>query len=125
MKNSENPLNNRGKHGDFPHMHIAGIFYITAKHISAFALNVSQNERPESEMTTSAHLPASNRNMGMLFCVAACILALTTTIGLAYLANPNPTPKLHMAKSEVSHCSVAGAIAVIGSRGEWNCLAAQ
>ncbi|QUS58637.1 hypothetical protein KGB56_23980 (plasmid) [Pseudovibrio brasiliensis] len=76
-------------------------------------------------MTTSAHLPASNRNMGMLFCVAACILALTTTIGLAYLANPNPTPKLHMAKSEVSHCSVAGAIAVIGSRGEWNCLAAQ
>ncbi|MES0871527.1 hypothetical protein [Pseudovibrio sp. SCP19] len=106
-------------------MHIAGVFYIAAKHIGAIALNVFRNERPEPEMMTSAHLPASNWNMGMLFCVAACIFALTAAIGLAYLVNPNPTSKLHLAKSEVSHCSVAGAIAVMSSRGEWNCLAAQ
>ncbi|KZL26400.1 hypothetical protein PsAD37_01839 [Pseudovibrio sp. Ad37] len=77
-------------------------------------------------MTTSMQ-PSSNpkQSIGVVFSVAASALALTAAIGLAYLANPNPASKLHLANTEVSHCTVAGATAVLGLRGEWNCIAAQ
>ncbi|SFK94260.1 hypothetical protein SAMN04488518_11243 [Pseudovibrio ascidiaceicola] len=77
-------------------------------------------------MTISTQLSVNpKQNNWVFFTVATSALALTAAIGLAYLANPNPVPKLHLAKAEVSHCTVAGATAVLGLRGEWNCIAAQ
>ncbi|MGH0002379.1 hypothetical protein ACQU0X_20080 [Pseudovibrio ascidiaceicola] len=77
-------------------------------------------------MTISTQLSVNpKQNNGVFFTVAASAFALTAAIGFAYLANPNPTSKLHFAKTEIKHCTVAGATAVLGLRGEWNCIAAQ
>ncbi len=61
-------------------------------------------------------------NKEVLFCTVASGLALCIAVGAAYLLNPQLAPQVPQTKLAISHCTVDGAVEILGARGTWNCI---